>query len=136
MANLSHSLLTRLHIKGELLFSDAIKACYFKTRIRWITKWQRLAPGSRRGSARFNWEARVCGLAICASAATGIAPRAGQAFADDVVCVGTQRRPQKKTPHNAQAAVQEDKKLKAAIKKFGKWRGLGRTNLSLRSCEV
>merc|ERR1719471_1893971 len=32
---------------------------------------------------------------------------------------GTQRRPQKKTPHNAQAAVQEDKKLKAAIKKFG-----------------
>jgi len=33
---------------------------------------------------------------------------------------GTQRRPQKKTPHNAQASVQEDKKLKAAIKKFGK----------------
>ena len=28
---------------------------------------------------------------------------------------------QKKTPHNAQAAVSEDKKLKAAIKKFGKW---------------
>ena len=34
---------------------------------------------------------------------------------------GTQRRVQKKTPHNAQAAVSEDKKLKAAIKKFGKW---------------
>ena len=32
---------------------------------------------------------------------------------------GTQRRAQKKTPHSAQAAVQEDKKLKAAIKKFG-----------------
>ena len=34
--------------------------------------------------------------------------------------LGTQRRAQKKTPHNAQAAVNEDKRLKAAIKKFGK----------------
>ena len=33
---------------------------------------------------------------------------------------GTQRRPQKKTPAHAQATVAEDKKVKAAIKKFGK----------------
>ena len=38
----------------------------------------------------------------------------------NLLVIGTQRRPQKKTPHNAQAAVAEDKKVKAAIKKFGK----------------
>ena len=34
--------------------------------------------------------------------------------------VGTQRRVQKKAPANKEAAVAEDKRLKAAIKKFGK----------------
>jgi len=38
-----------------------------------------------------------------------------------VASIGTQRRPQKKTPHNSNKTdVSEDKKVKAAIKKFGK----------------
>lgn len=42
-------------------------------------------------------------------------------FSHFLFLVGTQRRVQKKTAHKAEAAVSEDKKLKAAIKKFGKW---------------
>jgi len=101
------------HSCSQVMTSDPLNSkqnlrLSFKIRIRWIKKLRTLVQGSQPSLASPPKSvARVGRFLILALSDIGF-------------CSGTQRR-MKKTVHNQQAATGEDKKLKAAIKKYGKF---------------
>ena len=99
----------------------------FKIRIRWITRLLKLEPGSLLSSGRFNLVVKVRSSTvnkILTFARNCSFSLALDTFIRPLICcffgTGTQRRVQKKHQGAQTNAVSEDKRLKAAIKKFGK----------------